>query len=71
MKSGIKSSLKNCHNSFDSEEFNRVAWIKEHPLQALIFVTGVYFSRIIEQDYLSGDGDDLEKLYNYHLAQID
>jgi hypothetical protein len=36
-----------------------VSWIKENQLQVLVFVTGAYFTKIIEQDYLREDGDDL------------
>ena len=56
MKSGVRSSLKNCHNSFDIDDFNRLVWIKNNNLQSLVFITCAYFTKIIEQDYLCKDG---------------
>jgi hypothetical protein len=34
-------------------------------------MVGVYFTKIMEQDYLRDDGDDMDKLYGYHLGVID
>jgi hypothetical protein len=59
LKNGVRFSIKNCYLAFDSEEFNKAAWMREHPLQSLVFVTAVYLTKIIEQDYFGEDGEDL------------
>lgn len=59
IKSGIKLSIKNCYSSFDSDDFVKINWIKENLLQALVFISNVYFTKIMEQDYLCTDGDDV------------
>lgn len=71
IKISVKANLRSCWTAYGLEEFNKTSWIKDHLLQSLIFMTNVYFTQIIQQDYLCPDGDDLEKLYTYHLSQIE
>jgi hypothetical protein len=47
IKISVKANLRSCWTAYGLEEFNKTAWIKDHLLQSLIFMTNVYFTQII------------------------
>lgn len=70
IKTALKASFRNCFQAFDNEEFNRTTWIKEYPLQTILFITEVYVTKIIEQDYLY-EGEDMDRLLQYHISETE
>ena len=45
--------------------------MSEYPLQSILYIDKVYFTKIIEYDYLCPNGDDLTRLHAFHLSQIE
>ena len=70
MKEAIKSGLLKCCNYYMQDDFHLKQWINDNILQVLLFIGNSEFTKLLEYDYLTADGEDLNQLLSYQMTQI-
>ena len=62
--------LLKCSNYYMQDDFNYKEWVNESILQILLFIGNSEFTKLLEYDYLSADGDNLNQLLSFEMSQI-
>ena len=52
------------------DDFNLKQWINDNILQVLLFIGNSEFTKLLEYDYLTVDGENLSQLLSYQMTQI-